>query len=570
MSSPAESVHTRPPANRAFIITMAVAFIVKIWLTSGTRIVALFAPHDNSNFLEHAKSIAMGLWFGPYTQYTLIKLPFFPMYMAGLQEFGVPLPIGHVIVYGLACFVACFAVKPLVRSPFVLSAMFFVLYFNPAENDMYSWYTTRSQINPTVALLTLSCAIGLFVRRGAEMRTKVRWAVALGASFAAFWLTREEAIWMLPPLAVFLAGFLYAPVRARDVPEIRRRSAVVGIPVAIWALGVGFVMLLNGYKYGWYITAEQLAPEFVSGYESLARIDPGVPTDRRFPVPHAARLIAYRISPAARELEPYLDGASGAAWAVYGCQAFQACGDIHAGWFQWALRDAVAASGHYTTGANARDFYVRLADQIDAACDTKQITCRVKGHSLAPPIEPGDIPAIASNFITGTRLAATFDGLSVEPNHDRSSPEVKTDYDFIVRAVDDGFPFELEGEDGTFKRTILTLLTQTYQLLVPPWLILAFLAVAVRCVVVLRARPRGALPDYLLVTAGLAVAFASMMLLLSVVATVAFGAPTFNSDYMSPLYAVLIAMAAIVTAVEGPTLLGYIDKWLPSPKVKAQ
>ncbi len=569
MASSTASVDTSPRGERAFIITIVVAFLVKVWLTSETRIVALDALYDASNFLVHAKYIALGQWFGPFDQYTLIKLPFFPVYMAGLSEFGIPLPIGHVIVYGLACFVACFAVKPLIRSPFMLSAMFVVLYFNPVEDDIYSWYTTRSQINPTVALLTLSCAIGLFVRRRADMWTKVRWAIALGASFAAFWLTREERIWMLAPLALLLCAFLYGPARARDLLEIRRRSVMVGIPVAMWAVGVGVVMLLNGTKYGWYITADQLAPEFVSGYESLARIDPGVPAKRWFPAPHAARLIAYRISPAARELEPSLEGTLGASWAGIGCQVFQACGDIHVGWFQWALRGAVSAAGHYTSGTAARAYYLRLASEIDAACDAHRITCRPKGHSLAPPIELSDIPQTASGFVTGTQLVVSFAGLRFEPNADPSSPSVRADYDFIARSVDDGFPHEAAAKDDDFKRAALYAIAHVYQFAVPIWLLLVLLAVVARCVAIVLGRSNDAGRDYLLVTAALAVGFASMMLLLSIVAAVAFGDATFNPDYMSPLYAVLIAAACIVTAVEGPMLLRYRSKWLPLRKATA-
>ena len=550
--------------NRAFVVTIVSAFLFKLWLTSETRIIGVFAPHDHTNFIEHAKSISMGLWFGHYDQYTLIKVPFFPLYMAGIQEFGIPLPIAHVIFYGLACFVACFAVKPLIRSSFMLNAMFLVLYFNPVESDSISWFTTRSQVNPSVALLTISCAIGLFIRRRDPIGTRIRWATALGASFSAFWLTREESIWMLPALALLLCSYYYGPVRRRDASELRTRSATAGIPVAIWALVTGSIMLLNGIYYGWYTAGENLSPEFVSAYASLARIDTQTPRDLRFPVPRAARLIAYGVSPAARELEPTLEGPLGISWGRYGCQTVQPC-DIGPGFFIWALRDSVAIAGHYSSGANAREFYLRMGSEIDAACEARRVLCLPKEHSLAPPIEPADVPQIAANAGNGIQRAARFADVAIPPYHIDGYAPVRQDYDFIVRSVDDGFPYEPAAKDDDLKRWLLVEISQAYQFALPILLVVAFLAAVARCVSFLRKGPTVASPDYLIAVSSIATAFLSLTAILAVVTTLSF--PAFNADYMSPLYAIMIAAVMLVAAVEGPIYLRLIETRLPPPKV---
>ncbi len=552
-------------SDRAFIITVVAAFFAKLWLTSETRIVPLYALYDASSFVVHATNIALGQWFGRYDQFTLMKQPFFPIYMAGVQEFGIPLPIAHLMLYGLACCVACFAVKPIVRSPFLLSAMFLVLYFNPVEADIYSWYTTRSQVNPSVTILTVFCAIGLYLRRGAPSGTKLRWAAALGLSWGAFWLTREEAVWILFPLALLLAAFLYAPVRERNLPELRSRALTAAVPVALWAAVIGTVMLLNGVYYGWYTTAENVSPELGSAWNSLARIDTGKPAMRSVPVPRAALSAAYRISPAARELEPALDGAIGDFWVSSWCQQ-PGCTEMNTN-FIWALRGAVSQAGHYTSGAAARAFYLRLAGEIDAACDAHRITCRPKRHSLAPPVGLTDIPRIASNAVAGMLLAVTFGDLRFEPNHDPSSPNVRADYDFVARSVDDGFPYEAAGKDDDFKRAALYDIGHAYGFAIPVWLLLTLVAVVARCVAILRGRSARARLDYLLVSASLAVGFLSLTGLFAVLAAVAF--PTFYPDYMSPLYPLLLAAICIVTAVEGPILMRDRGKWLPSRKATA-
>ena len=548
-------------SGRAFVATIAWAVLLKLWLTSQTRIIAAYAPHDASNFLEHAKSVAMGLWFGPYNEFTLIKQPFFPMYMAGLQEFGIPLPIAHQLFYGLACFVACLAVKPLIRNPLLLSASFVVLYYNPMENDVGSWSTIRGQVNSTLALLTISAAIGLFVRRRAVLGVTLRWAVALGASFSAFWLTREEALWMVPALAVLFVCLMYPVVRRAEWSGVRVRLAPVGVSLVMWLAAVGSIMLVNGTIYGWYTTAENTSPEFISAYDSLARIDPEVATDPRFPVPHAARAIAYRVSPAARELASYLDGANGASWQGYGCQMFHACGDIHGGWFIWAFRDSVSVAGYYASGAKARSFYVRLANEIDAACASGKIHCFNKGHTLSPPLKIGNVPELLGNIGGAFRIAATFDQFSILPPYYVGPASLRPDYDFIVRSVDDGFGAEPAGIDDDLKRAILVEVAQTYGQVFPYWVVLALVALLARCGALALRRSDIADAEYVGIAAGLLAGFISLAFVLALVTTLSF--PALNPEYTSPLFPLLLLTALLITAVEAPGLIRYVGDRLP-------
>jgi hypothetical protein len=552
------------PKSRTFLVTMASAFLFKLWLTSATRIVPAYAPHDALNFLWHAKSIAMGHWLGPYDELTLIKLPFFPMYMAGVQEFGIPLPIAHLLLYGLACFVACFAVRPLVKNDFALSAMFVALYFNPMENNVYSWSTTRSQVNGSLALMALACACGLYVRRRETFRHLLPWSLAFGASFAAFWNTREEAIWMVLPLIVLAAAFLYPAFRSVNSATKLARLGLVAIPASIWALAIGAIMLVNGTIYGWYTTAENLSPEVVGAYNSLARIEPGAIVDRYYPIPHAARMIAYRISPAARELEPYFEGRQGTGWIGYGCQQFDLCADIHVGWFIWALRDAVSTAGYYTDGSKARTFYVRLANEIDAACAAKTIACRAKGRTLSPPFERSDIPAFIADIGRGILSALKFENFQSSPSYYVGPPSIRLDYDFIVRSVDDGFGKEPTASDDDLKRAIIVEIAGTYAALFLAWTALAFVAVIARASRAAFARaPHATGIDYIIVVLALTVGFLSLVAVLALVDTLAF--PSFNADYMSPLFPLLIFAVTLVTAIEAPNAMRFVAARLPAP-----
>ncbi len=62
------------------------------------------------------------------------------------------------------------------------------------------------------------------------------------------------------------------------------------------------------------------------------------------------------------------------------------CGEIGAGVFPWALRDAVAASGYYASPEQAAAFYARVANEIDAACNSKQLECDRQLIAGLPPV----------------------------------------------------------------------------------------------------------------------------------------------------------------------------------------
>ena len=422
-----------------FLGVVAVAFAIKAWLTAIIRILPIFAPADASNYLVHAAYIARGLWFGPYDNMTLIKQPFFPIYLAMVQDSGISLTVAHLLLDALAAALAVLAIRPLIRSRVAAAAIFLVIYFNPFSYDMMAWLTYRTQVNSALALLSVACAAAIFVRRRRPIRESLPWAIGLGFSFAAFWLNREESIWLLPCEVAILGAYLLAVWKRHDGTLVRR-ALLLGVPVGIVVATIAAIMVVNGRQYGWYTTNEEQSREFVSAYTSLSRVVG--PQEPFIPVPRAARMLAYSVSPAANELRPALEGANGAAWAKITCDDIPSTcpqNDIAAGWFLWALRDAAQAAGHYTSGRDARRFWVELASEMDAACDAGKIPCRRKPATMFPLGGPGDIPVIAEHFWTGLLMLLSCEPLSFDPwNAPPPSVALRTDYDFIARNVDDG------------------------------------------------------------------------------------------------------------------------------------
>jgi hypothetical protein len=415
-----------------FFWGVIVTVVAKLWLTSQIRIAPVFADHDAENYVEHARDLLAGAWFGGYSDLTLIKEPFYPIYLALVQETGLTLPLANLLMYAVACIVACLAIRPVVRNGAVLAVMFAVLFFDPLTYSWEAWMGSRSEVNGSLALLATACALAILVRRRSSLRRLAGWWIGLGVAFAAFWLTREEALWLVPGIVVIVAAYALS---IRQDPHRRPKLAGIAIPLAIVMLSSAAIAEMNERVYGWRTDVEVKAPEFVSAYTSLARIVPEK-TEPLIVVPRSSRAIAYRVSPAARELQPALEGPLGRTWTDVVCKSSaHVCTDIAGSFFVWALRDAVAAAGHYTSGRDARDYYVRLAAEIDRACDTAAIACRPKAPTIFPNPELSQLPEILANVRDGIVMVTTFSPFSLAHVTVPADPVLDAKYAYIVRSL---------------------------------------------------------------------------------------------------------------------------------------
>jgi hypothetical protein len=158
------------------------------------------------------------------------------------------------------------------------------------------------------------------------------------------------------------------------------------LPLIPVLLVIGTVNSLNYFKYGVFRNNDFRSADFQGAYGALSRIKHDQ-WQRYVVFPRDARERAYRFSPAVRELQPFLEGPGGEFWRNAGCtnMRINPCPEILAGWFMWALRDAVAAAGHYRSAQGASSFYQRLADEINMACGQHPGECLPFRQTLAPP-----------------------------------------------------------------------------------------------------------------------------------------------------------------------------------------
>ena len=205
------------------------------------------------------------------------------------------------------------------------------------------------------------------------------WPVLLGVAGAAFWLTREEGVILLPPM-LLMAGW---HVLART-PRLTALAGPALATATAAALVLG-VCAINQSAYGVFRTNDLKGGPFARAYGAMVRVDPQR-WRQLVPVPRDVRMRIYAVSAAAAELQPFLEGDSAHLGADVDCALVPKpdCHDIDGAHFLFSLRDAVARAGHYRTARDADRFYRRLAREIDAACARHALDCGAGRRGLWP------------------------------------------------------------------------------------------------------------------------------------------------------------------------------------------
>jgi len=368
-------------------IIPGIGVLVRLWLTESQPLFAIGnAMHDDRLFLTLAKNILDGNWLGPFDSLTLIKGPFFSIWVALAHILGIPLLLSGHILYAASCLLFAHAVKPLLSNKFSFVFLYLILLFNPAGFDAALTRATRDMIYPSLSVAVVACAFGVLLSSIYNNRTWL-WATGLGVAFSCLWLTREEGMWVFPFLLfIFFAGMIL--IGARNCSP-----AAIGMfirPCLISLAGSMFILhainMLNYVNYGIYAKTEMDSYSFKAAYGALSRVKPK-DVKRYVPVTKWTRRQIYQLSPAFGELADYLEGPIGQMWVEQGNGAGRIqtnWTEILGGWFIWAFRDAVADSGYYDHGKYPDEYYRRLADEINRACELGRLDCLPERATLSP------------------------------------------------------------------------------------------------------------------------------------------------------------------------------------------
>lgn len=414
-------------AHNTFPLWVKVSFIaltvIKLWLVDGQTIFAIgYAMHDDRLFLNLASALLSGDWLGPYNNLTLAKSPFYPLWIAVTFILGIPLLLSQHLLYVAACAIFVIAVRPLMSSPTILLFGYAILLFNPITyTDDTMTRVLREGIYPGLTILVSACAIGLLLRHARPLKILAFWATGLGVALSALWLTREEGVWIMPSILI-IVGFAALRIWQTKSIDWRRLSLLSVLPFVIWVFTIGFVAGINKIYYGVFTTLEMKSRDFLSAYGALSRVK-HIHWQPYIPVPKETRERIYQISPAFAELRPFLEGDIGKGWSVHGCKSLSVCEDIAGGWFMWALRDAVATAGYYSSAESAANYYRRMATEINTACAGRYLDCESERTSLMPPWRSEYIQPLLNTAVHAAVFLSRFENFSANSSPSKGPDE---------------------------------------------------------------------------------------------------------------------------------------------------
>jgi hypothetical protein len=400
-------------------ITFLVMSFIKIWLTNGQTLSAIgYFIQDDQLFVKLAGRLLQGSWLGPYDTLTLVKGPFYSMWIAFSFIVNIPLLSSQQILNAIACIVLVVALRPLYKRPVYAVILFGILVFDPMSYAFLWTRVLRGGIYTSLTLLVIACSLGFLLDRTTK-RSMLLWSTGLGVSLSCFWLTREEGFWILPFLSIIgLFCIYHAAKRHKLITEI----AYMSLTFIIWMASVTLVCTLNYSKYGVFAKTEMDASSFKDAYGALSRVK-NETWVQYLVLSRKTRDKIYEVSPAFAELRPFLDGDAGKKWWTQ--DPLYPHNEVPGLWFLWAFREAVELAGYGKDGRYPEEYYTRLANEVNSACESGKLDCEAPRSTIAPVWHKEYIPLLLQCTLEKIQVVTTYKDVNASPSSVEGVPNDK-------------------------------------------------------------------------------------------------------------------------------------------------
>jgi hypothetical protein len=424
---------TERVATRAAIVLTA----VRIVLSTGQRPhYYLLTPHDDGNYVERALMLANGRWATRFDQYTFIRGPLYPLYLAAVSRSGLALPLVDVTLQcAVSAFLAYEIATLLHLDRLEMIGVYLSLFFLPIIETLTGSHVIRDNFAQLLLLAIL--AVGL---RALRTRLPVWTALtALGVGLMA--IVREDALWLIPWGLAIAAVYVVRQLRAgrRIVALVVAVSAVI----AYWAPGL-IVTRINSRSGLDSVTLFDEA-HFVHAHQALARyINDG--TSSTFTLtPQMFDSLTQR-SPALAHLA---DGFRN--WQLGG-------GIIYVDALRFGLADGLALAGDLADPSRRDRALDAVSDEIDGLCkaDRRPACGAFAGPPPIPVVRFTDVLDAAARPFTGLRQLLLVEGPPSQIVGADGPVELLQDWARATNTSPPGDSFTIDGDTVHFSGTSTT------------------------------------------------------------------------------------------------------------------
>jgi hypothetical protein len=539
-------------------IVVAVS-VVSVQLRRGVPVVPNTSAYDGLLLARLARSLEAGSWLGGFDQLTLAKNPGYPAFMALSHWLGLELKTTEQLIALAAAASVALCILVTTRRPWLATAGYVVLAFDPSYFSAWSADVMRESVFASLGVLALGLAFLTVL--GVVRRSRWVWIVlgglGTGIAVSGYWLTREEGVTLLPPLAVLLAGMALATWAARrraGGPRwsfARARAGRAGVALVLVLLaGAGplfAVRAVNEAQYGVALLNDHAEGAILRAYADWSRVEAGEER-HHIPITAAQRAAVYEVSPAARELRAYLEDPENH-WRGYECATpGTAVCDYAGGWMPWAIRDAAVVAGEFDDPRTGQAFFARLSDEIQAACEDGRLRCRPRLPATLQSLDRAPLGALTDNLLLQLKHMLTGEFLYQPPTVNELPAEVRAEYAAVVHEL----PLTQAAADEELagfldRQWQYDRLGSVYRVLVPLAVVLGLIGVAIALVRIVRRRRRT--PYLLALALALAVGVLVRAFVLALIQTADWNVVP---RYLIPGHAMLLAFAVVGIALAWP------------------
>lgn len=348
-----------------FLLFAIILIIIKQILVNKLPIFAIGnSVCDDQLMINLETSLLQLEWLGQYNSLTLVKGMFFPLFLAINVFLGISYINGVTLLYSIACLIFVYAIKDLFKNKWPLYIIFTLLLFNPI---MYSTEAVirvyRNSLTPAQVLLIFASIIGIFTNRKKDNKIIWFWSILGGISLAAFWNTREDAIWMLPMVLVYTLIMLIEHF-VINKKKFKISKIIVFILPLIILYTINFGISLINYKmYGTYSRVDVSDSSFSKAITTIY----SVPNEKDIDYVTVSKEKIERIYEISPSLKSISESLNAIMVSMDNNGRNPSDGEVEDGWFWWSLRFAAEEHGYYESAEKANEFFENVANEITEA-----------------------------------------------------------------------------------------------------------------------------------------------------------------------------------------------------------
>lgn len=402
-----------------FLLTFFLLVLVKQFLVCNIPIYAISTgTYDDMMMVSLAERILDFKWLGHYTQFTLVKGPFFPFLLALSNFVGIPYISFQTLLYSLSCAFFVFCIKDLFKSKYRniwLLVIFTILLFNPVSFAFETLQRVyRNGITLSQVLVIFGGFIYLYLHRDYKVRKLLPISFLIGFVLASLWHTREDAIWIIPfvlvVIIILIGIMLYNWKKKKEQFQLSKLFCFLTPILCLFFITI-LIATINKAVYGVFTYNELNDSNFKDAMQSIYAVIPEE-NIQYVSVPRSKVKVLYEISPSLNsiqaELEKSLD-----LWSKNDRNPNDS--EVEDGWFFLAFRDAVSNAGYHENAQKANQFYKQVSEEINSAIDNGLVPSQhTMPSALMSPWREGYLKKLMSAFKKIVVYVITFDKVSTQ------------------------------------------------------------------------------------------------------------------------------------------------------------